>query len=381
MQEHDYIITGTGASGLMLAYRMAKDPFFDHKSILIIDKEKKYSNDRTWCFWENGVGEWDDIIHKSWKKIAFKSKSFKNEFTLKSYSYKMIRSASFYKKMWDFIATKNNITFVEDTVINISHKKHGASVLTLKTEYHTLKLINSIAIDKDYKQQVKFPLLQQHFLGWFIETKEDTFNDSVATFMDFTVNQKRNTRFMYVLPQTSKIALFEFTLFSKKLLPKEEYEREIRKYLEQRSITDYKIIEKEYGIIPMTSYRFWRQNSNNVLFIGTIGGWTKASTGFTFMNTTKKTKKVIDFIKTGKSFRSFRKPTRFWYYDLFLIDILSRHNHIGASIFSKLFKRNSIQSIFKFLDEESNFIQDLKIMLTMPFYRFTWAFIRRLFNF
>ena len=41
MQEFDYIITGTGASGLMLAYRIAKDPFFDHKSILIIDKEKK----------------------------------------------------------------------------------------------------------------------------------------------------------------------------------------------------------------------------------------------------------------------------------------------------------------------------------------------------
>ena len=39
MQEHDYIITGTGASGLMLAYRMAKDPFFDRKSILIIDKK------------------------------------------------------------------------------------------------------------------------------------------------------------------------------------------------------------------------------------------------------------------------------------------------------------------------------------------------------
>ena len=381
MQEHDYIITGTGASGLMLAYRMAKDPFFDHKSILIIDKEKKSSNDRTWCFWENGTGEWDDILHKSWKKILFNSKSFKKEFELCSYSYKMIRSASFYKKMWDFIDTKENITFVEDTVINISHKTHGASVLTLKTEYHTLKLINSIAFDKNYKQQAKFPVLQQHFLGWFIETKEDTFNDSVATFMDFTVNQKDNTRFMYVLPQTPKKALFEFTLFSTNLLGKEEYEREITKYLKQRSITDFKIIEKEYGIIPMTSYRFWRQNSKNVLYIGTVGGWTKASTGFTFMNTTKKTKKVIDFIKTDKGFRSFRRPSRFWYYDLFLIDILSRHNHIGSSLFSKLFKRNSVQNIFKFLDEETNFLQDLKIMLTMPFYRFTWAFIRRLFNF
>ena len=381
MQEFDYIITGTGASGLMLAYRIAKDPFFDHKSILIIDKEKKSTNDRTWCYWEDGEGEWDDILHKSWDNFLFKSNSYKKEIPLDTYSYKMIRSADFYNKLWDFIDTKDNITFVKDTVINISHKTHGASVLTLKTEYHTLKLINSVAFDKNYKQQSKFPLLQQHFVGWFIETKEDRFNDTVATFMDFTVNQKGNTRFMYVLPMSSRKALFEFTLFSPNLLSTEEYEREIKKYLQQQAITDYKIVEKEKGIIPMTSYRFWRQNSNNVLYIGTVGGWTKASTGFTFRNTTKKTKEVVDFLKKDKSFRSFRKPTRFWYYDLLLIDLLVRNNHLGSSIFSKLFKRNSIKNVFKFLDEESSFLQDVRIMFSMPSYRFTWTLIRRLFNF
>jgi len=41
MSQYDYIITGSGASGLMLAYRMANDSFFDNSSILIIDKEKK----------------------------------------------------------------------------------------------------------------------------------------------------------------------------------------------------------------------------------------------------------------------------------------------------------------------------------------------------
>tara|TARA_R110001632_G_scaffold23425_3_gene66320 strand:- start:16014 stop:17159 length:1146 start_codon:yes stop_codon:yes gene_type:complete len=381
MQEFDYIITGTGASGLMLAYRIAKDPFFDHKSILIIDKEKKSTNDRTWCYWEDGEGEWDDVLHKSWDNFLFKSNSYKKEIPLDTYSYKMIRSADFYNKLWDFIDTKDNITFVKDTVINISHKTHGASVLTLKTEYHTLKLINSVAFDKNYKQQSKFPLLQQHFVGWFIETKEDRFNDTVATFMDFTVNQKGNTRFMYVLPMSSRKALFEFTLFSPNLLSTEEYEREIKKYLQQQAITDYKIVEKEKGIIPMTSYRFWRQNSNNVLYIGTVGGWTKASTGFTFRNTTKKTKEVVDFLKKDKSFRSFRKPTRFWYYDLLLIDLLVRNNHLGSSIFSKLFKRNSIKNVFKFLDEESSFLQDVRIMFSMPSYRFTWTLIRRLFNF
>ena len=40
MKQYDYIILGAGASGLMLAFRMSQDIFFDEKSILIIDQEK-----------------------------------------------------------------------------------------------------------------------------------------------------------------------------------------------------------------------------------------------------------------------------------------------------------------------------------------------------
>jgi len=95
MSQYDYIITGSGASGLMLAYRMANDSFFDNSSILIIDKEKKNSDDRTWCFWENGEGEWDELLHKSWDKILFESNTYKNTIPLQSYAYDA--------KKWSFL--------------------------------------------------------------------------------------------------------------------------------------------------------------------------------------------------------------------------------------------------------------------------------------
>ena len=40
MKYYDYIITGAGAAGLMLAFRLAKDSFLI-KSILIIDPIKR----------------------------------------------------------------------------------------------------------------------------------------------------------------------------------------------------------------------------------------------------------------------------------------------------------------------------------------------------
>ena len=56
-----YIILGAGASGLMLAYRMSQDSYFDDKPILIIDKVKDKGNDKTWSYWEDGEGEWDEV--------------------------------------------------------------------------------------------------------------------------------------------------------------------------------------------------------------------------------------------------------------------------------------------------------------------------------
>ena len=380
MQEYDYIITGSGVSGLMIAYRMGKDSFFNDASILIIDKEKKTTNDRTWCFWENDNGEWDDLVYKSWKKILFESNSYQNTIPLNSYSYKMIRSAKLYEELWDFIATKKNISFIEETVVSIQQKEEGASVNTLKSQYHAVKLINSIDFNQKYTQQEEFPVLLQHFTGWFIETQKNYFDDSVATFMDFTVDQKKNTRFMYVLPISPNKALFEYTLFSKNVLTKEEYELELQKYLELKSITDYTIIEKEKGIIPMTSYRFWKENTKNVLHIGTVGGWTKASTGYTFKNISKKTKELVVFLKTENDFKNFRKKTRFWFYDLLMLDVLFTHNHLGSKLFSKLFQRNSLKNVFRFLDEETSFIEDLKIMLSMPPLRFVLALFKRVFN-
>jgi lycopene beta-cyclase len=381
MSQYDYIITGSGASGLMLAYRMANDSFFDNSSILIIDREKKNSDDRTWCFWENGKGEWDDLLHKSWDKIVFKSNLYQNTIPLQSYTYKMIRSAKFYKKLWNSIDAKNNISFIEANVVSVLDTSEGTIVETSTGKYHAVKLLNSVDFDQKYTQQEKYPVLLQHFIGWFVETKKNQFDDSAATFMDFTVDQKRNTRFMYVLPVSANKALFEYTLFSKDVLLKEEYEQELQKYLELNSITDYTIIEKEKGVIPMTSFKFWRDNSKNILNIGTVGGWTKASTGYTFKNTSKQTLQLISFLKSDKDFTNYRKKTRFWFYDLLMLDVLANHNHIGSKLFSKLFQRNSLKNIFRFLDEETSFIEDLRIMLSMPPLRFITALFRRVLNF
>ena len=377
--KYDYIILGAGASGLMLAYRMSKDVFFNDKSIVIIDRIKDKGNDRTWCFWEEGQGEWDDFLVKTWNNVYFGSDTFSKVISIAPYKYKMIRSEAFYKSLWSTITSKSNFSFIEDSIKGFSELERRVQVIGKNDTYFGSKVFNSLPNPETYSSQDKYPLIHQHFVGWFVKTKAELIDDSVATIMDFTVPQNGNTRFMYVLPIDKKTALFEYTLFSKDLLKLSEYEDSIKDYLSERNILDYEIIEKEQGNIPMTSFKFSNLNSKHILNIGTAGGWTKASSGYTFTNTSKKTKAVVSFLKKNEDLSKFHKNDKFSFYDLILLDVLANHNKEGAALFSSMFKKTNIKTIFKFLDEESTLLQDLKIILSVPPKRFIQAFFKRLF--
>ena len=381
MNYYDYIIVGGGASGLMMAYRMSNDPFFDDKSILILDKQKKINNDRTWCYWETEHDEWNGIVSASWKNIIFKSELNSAKESIAPYQYKMIRSKDFYSKIWAHLETKATITFEVANVVSIHQRDNEASVITDDKIFKTKTILNSILHTDSHKKQSKYPVLQQHFVGFFIKTKKAFFDVNAATFMDFTVAQKGNTRFMYILPYANNEALFEYTLFSKDLLPYNDYKVEIEKYLREKNITDYEIVEKEQGSIPMTCYKFWNHNSKNIINIGTAGGWSKASTGFTFKNTTKKTIKLIEYIKKNKPLPKFHELNKFWFYDLLLLDILSKKNHLGAFLFGKMFQKNAPKQILKFLDEDTSLAEDLQIQLKMPPINFIKALLIRISKF
>ena len=127
----------------------------------------------------------------------------------------------------------------------------------------------------------------------------------------------------------------------------------------------------------MTCYPFWKKNSKRVLNIGTAGGWTKASTGYTFKNTDKKSSQInCTFLQKETDFRKFHRKNKFWFYDLLLLDILDRKNELGASIFSSMFKKGNPALIFKFLDEETSFIEDIQVILKCPKILFIKALLK-----
>ncbi|UMY66539.1 MULTISPECIES: lycopene cyclase family protein [unclassified Flavobacterium] len=377
MERYDYIFAGSGLAALMTAYKMLRSGRFGGDRILMIDPDRKSANDRTWCFWDKRVNVWDDVVGHEWEQAFFADDKAGRTFALHPYRYRLIRSGRFYEKIKEEIRRHPNVYWLQEEVVSFADEGNNVRVMTRSREVVGHRLFNSLYSAPD---DPRYPMLQQHFVGWFVKTPAAAFDPSTAGLMDFSVPQKGNTRFMYVLPFSPHEALVEYTLFSKDLLPKTEYEDAIRDYLSQKGITTYDIQEEEQGSIPMTTFPFWKRNTQNILHIGTAGGWTKASTGYTFRNTDKLSDRLVAFLSDDADFRRFHKAGRFLFYDALLLDVLWRSNEKGRSVFSALFRKGDPSLVFRFLDEETTLAQDLAIIWRcpkVPFLKALWHWMAR----
>lgn len=380
MNEYDYIIIGAGASGLLLADAMLNDSFFDQKKILLLDKDAKDVNDRTWCFWEEGDGQFEAIVHKKWNSIHFQGEDIIRRTDINPYAYKMIRGIDFYNHYLGQIKESANITFIQEALIDLDETDTEVKVKTTGNNYSGKYIFNSLFDYKMATGQNKYPVLQQHFVGWVIKTDKPVFNSNEVTYMDFSIPQKGNTRFMYVLPYSDNTALIEYTLFSEQLLPKKEYDEALKKYIAERFKCDaYEIIETEDGSIPMTAYDFKEHHTNRVSYIGTAGGWAKPSTGYTLMSTAKKIPKLVALIKQDKSIQKLKLKGKFWFYDMLFLDVLHNDNANGHTIFESIFKSLKPQMVFKFLDEKTSLKEDIVYINSCPKAPFIKALFRRIF--
>jgi lycopene beta-cyclase len=362
MKRYDYILVGAGAAGMQLLAAFCRDPFFSNHSILVIDADSKTANDRTWCWWERGEGMWGELVEKRWDKVSVVS-GRAMQFGVEDYPYNMLHSAKFYAAVKGMTQAHGGIDWAQERYVKHREEQGYVEVITENNRYEGTYLFTSIADLKSAIQSTQHPYLHQHFIGWFVKTEHPVFEADSALMMDFSVEQRGNTRFMYVLPTSPQEALVEYTLFSDTLLSEREYEQAISEYLEGLQAGAITIQRKEQGAIPMTTYPFWKHNTTRVLHIGIAGGWTRASTGYTFYNSTKESMRLVGALKSGLSdMRTFHASSRFHFYDFVVLDVLKRRNDVGSAFFGRIFETNPIHVVFDFLNGQSTLIQEVKII-------------------
>ncbi|MBC3847872.1 lycopene cyclase [Winogradskyella echinorum] len=372
----DIIIIGNGLAGLQLALKLTSESFFSNKEIALIDPLEKTINDKTWSFWETEPSKWNSIAHKSWSKASIITSNKTTNLNLSPYSYKTIRALDFYNEAKAQLSKKKNISFILESVTSLIEKEL-VKVTTTDNSYTSNYVFDS-RIPKEFSIKDKGNIsIIQHFKGWVIKTEKPVFDETKLTMMDYRLKDGNQTNFTYVLPFSKTEALIEFTYFTEHLVAESVYDKFIKTYIKDYlKIDSYSILETEYGQIPMTNFNFSKFNTDKVTKIGTGGGWVKGSTGYSFKHTEKKVAIIVDNLKKEQrpSHLLFRKKYKF--YDKVFLKVLKDENDKGEWIFERFYSKNKVQTMFRFLDEESTFREELKIMMSL----FSWSFIKAFFK-
>lgn len=384
MEHFDYILAGGGAAGLSLAYRMMHRGL-DDRRVLIIDLAEKKKNDRTWCFWTDRDELLDPIVAHRWRYMWFHGPERSHRWPLNPFEYRMIRGIDFYEHTIADLSRRDNVVFQNARIAGITDGsvEHGTparvetedgTVFTADWVFDSLFLPREFTVDTD-----RYFFLKQHFVGWFVRTTEDVFDPDAATLFDLRVPAQGDFRFMYLLPESPRESLVEYTLFSERLLPREEYEGELAAYMERYYPgVDYEIVEAEDGIIPMTDQPFPRRGGERIMRIGTKGGRVKASTGFAFHRMQEDSERIVaSLLRDGQPFHGEAPPARYRTFDAMLLSILHRRGEFAAQrVFVDLFEKNPLPRLWRFLDEQGGLVENIKLMSTVPWWPFIAAWFR-----
>ena len=369
-EDFDIIIAGAGCAGLSLLYSVLNSPVLKKYKILVIDKSFKKSNDRTWCYWEMGNGIFESLVCKKWDRIAIHKNQFSRALDTAPYEYKMIQGIDFYNHIIQFAKQFSNVIWEEVSVTSIDANSDEAIVKWEGGHAKSKYVFSSILpIDTLYalsQSSISKPFLWQHFKGLLVEFDTNVFYPSEARLMDFNVDQKEATAFMYLLPLNASKALVEYTLFSKTILKPHEYDQILKQYLETNFPSKtYQIIHEELGAIPMTTQPFAKSNSP-IYVIGTLGNAVKPSTGYAFHFIQKQVLEIVHHLENGSEPNTEVHNTRHQFYDEVLIYILYHNLMEGSEIFKRIFEKNNAATIFKFLSNTSTLWEDIQIMKSLP---------------
>ena len=371
--QYDYIFAGGGIAGLTLAYLLCRyhQEVNESKTILILDpKGQSATQSKNICFWTDEPVGVPIPLKATWHNALFGNGTSATTQALGSYSYHCFDSEEYLSHLRKVLTEEMGCVFRAERVVQIRNREVVVERgVRYRAGAHVFDSTPSL-------ENTPFaPPLYQHFVGWeVLFTDQPQIDSSSFTLMDFGVSQQQGTAFMYVLPFSDRKALFEITYMSTHVLSTSAYEEDIRKYLALYfPMSSYQIVKKEQGKIPMWQLPQQVDRQQGVVSLGTKGGLTKPTTGYTFWKSYQHALHIVACIQAQRPISPLPASARFAFYDRLLLHILRHTPTQIPRIMGALFGRNRYEHVLRFLDERTNLWQECRIFLTLPWRPFLTA--------
>jgi len=370
----DVAVVGAGGAGGSVLVQLARrlTPGREPPTVAVVDPERKAGRDRTWCFWDEGSSAVDPAVHRAWgHALLVDAAGREHRLDLAPLRYVMVRSQDFYALADEATARlgAQRVLAPADAVVD------GEEFARVHTAAGTIRARWVLDSRPAAPRLPANTALLQHFRGWTVRFPVDALDASGPVLMDFSVAQPARRRvgagvaFGYVLPDDARTGLVEYTEFSRRRLADAEYDKALAAYLDARygNAGGYEVGEVEDGVIPMTDAVYARRVGRRVLRLGTAGGATRASTGYTFAAMQRQAAHVAAALMAGgPPDLPPAYPARHRWMDSVLLRALDGGLVDGPQLFTRLLLRNPPARVLRFLDGRTSGIDDLRVMATTP---------------
>lgn len=386
----DIALVGSGGAGLAvlhaLAHRDLSAGLPRPVRVVVVDPVAEVdtvSRHRTWCFWARGEVSVAPAVQQSWRQVRVRDHRRDLVLDLAPFAYHLVRSQDMATMVAEQVAAAPRVQVerVVDAAEDVVPLEDRAVVRTGGRNVTARLVLDSRPAAPARPGSVWW---WQHFRGWTLPPGSlPTRRGSapVASLMDFrTVQPAAGLSFGYLLPLPDGRALAEYTEFSPARLDAAGYDVALRGYLDLLGVPAGAVPEHvETGAIPMTDGVFTRQVGPRVVRIGTAGGATRGSTGYTFSAMLRDGAAVADLVSGGAL--EGREPValppaypaRHRWMDAVMLRALDSGRLPGPGFFTDLFVRCPAERVLRFLDGTTTPAEDLGIISASPKWPMTSA--------
>lgn len=377
-ERFDAVIAGGGLGGLSLAAHLATRGWAD-RSVVVIDEGGQGPLATCWASWSARPGLLHSAVSRAFRQVAVHAGGNSLVLPLGPYRYRVVRRPDLYRAVMGLLAGCPGFAVRTGRVERV---RDGIDLAEVTVDGEGLG--SSWVFDSVSPPSRDTPVdARLAFTGWEVHCDRPTFDPHTPILFDFRTPQFDGARFVYVLPDAPHRALVELTEFvPRHASPSASADRHgalaayLRDVLGSRAYTVARI---ESAVLPLRAYPPTRAG-RRVLRIGASAGLVKATTGYAYERIQRDSAAIArSLARHGHPFDVPSSRRRHRLLDAVLLDVLDREPAQLERAFARLFSANPAERLLRFLDEDSNLRDELRLVISLPPAPYLRAMATRLF--
>lgn len=391
----DAVVAGGGLSGLSLVAHLAAAGWGD-RNVLLVDDPAAGAPATCWGSWTPGTGLLDHAACQTFDALRTHAGGRSAVLPLRRYRYHVVRRDDLARAVAGIIDGYPGFTIHKGRVEAIRKDASGVDVVIDGQTVRTDWVFDSVGTSA---QRAPADALMA-FTGWEVRCADPVFDPHVPVLFDFRTPQPVGARFVYVLPASPFRALVEVTDFvprhGKPASPRDRSEALTGYLAGVLHCGDFEVVRTEAAVLPLRVAPPDRvcgrshgrkkgtgrgegtgdgegKGKGRVVAIGARAGLIKASTGYAYQRIQRDSQAIAaSMVRHGHPYDVPAPRWRHRMLDALLLAVLDREPGQLEQAFARLFERLDADTVLRFLDEDTNLVQELAVMASVrpqPFLR------------